>query len=453
MSSSITLLSRDEWLHIDSFLSPNDTSSLAQTCRYLDETLTYRRNLNLTGNAIFQRLIQDSDHYKKAGRKIGFLQNVLRRSFPISRALCENSISSRIDGLRNAFLSKDAPLAPFNPPENSDSPVERRMSQATRRLSNSGDELWIWGLLNDDQTLCSKLREELFPPSTLHAGAFISLLKKDQESFWNILRLSPALRNYDLIWPFLLHTAATNQLDLFEQLFRKCSQIQPNSLLVELVRGNYPLAVSRLLQLAQGQIDRQAYVDNGYNRPQGGTRGLHTALLTAFDLNHWEAAKILLETFPGQQIPLAVFQNIYTLFQLAPVAPGQILLPEDLMWQEHATRLQHPNINGVLERMNQEAAQRYPGQALQPLQIQQAQAPQDEAALPAQGVEEPIQQPPAQLGVHPSNRNSMEALFMSAAFVFAGAHVISPEEPGSTLFLTATLLIGLFLLDRLFTYY
>lgn len=450
---NMSQLPRDVWLHIASFLSPEDTGSLAQTCRYADKSFSDRRELSLRGNLIFDRLMRESDLYRRAPRKIGFLQNLLSRCFPITRALSINDTNARVHALRGLFPTRNAPLPAPNPPHPSHTPVEQRMSRANPPLSRSGDELWIWGLLNGDESLCRSLSPELFSIDTLHAGAFISLLRNDLDSLRHILRSYPSLKNSQYITPFLLEAAAANQIDLFQELFLSAHQISTNYILVALVQSNHRQAISCLLQLADANVDREGYPDTGFNRPEGANPGLHTALLRAFDLNHEEAAGLLLNAFPGQQIPLPIFRSIYALYRFTSLQLPQI--PGDLMWNAHAIRTQHPNINRVLQQIEQEAAARYPGQALAPPQIEVVEAPEQAAqvqgGVAAEEVEEPIQQLAPPVLPLPNPQSSVDAFFMSIALIYALGLAISPEDSGPSIFLGATLCIGLFLLDRLFS--
>lgn len=232
------------------------------------------------------------------------------------------------------------------------------------------DDFWLAALLCKDQGLSNRFfdlaQKRSVRSSAVDKAARYYLQKNKLGSFRKLLPLTSIfvpdgsirlpqntrhLGNLGLLEDFLSLTSEKN-ISLFEDLLKLNKLQRGSTLLVELAERNRAQAVRVLLRYAK--VNWDCIPDNGWNKHNSGTRGIHTALMYAANCNHRETMDALFGAVPSKEILI----HIRDLF----VRHAELEHAHDICWREWQEREElGPQVRQeIIDLFNEEIARRVP---------------------------------------------------------------------------------------------
>lgn len=384
------------WAHVMTFQpDPRTMGRMAQTCRFMKQVVDEERELFnsqvkshpylkhvidhsslISPNQSYKQKMPILDRYVKFANKVGKIANGQTDGGHYAHLI----FSRDVEAMRRA-LEAGIATTPIDPRESI-----RGLAKLTKSVTL--DDFFLAAVMMNDENLIQSFNLEVIDRRTVDFAAYFCLLQDKLDLFQKMLphtsiygedpRQPQGNAGYrlsrDVLNTFLKLAAERNDLATFRRLLDLNRPYQANRLFVDLARANNGGAIAILLERAE--VNSDFIADNGYNRRHSGTSGLHTALLEAANRNNQDALNAILQARPGQQIDRQILEHIRDLFQNDPLNQDQ----SDLLWREWGMRQNHPDRQGIINRMNQEIEMRYPGPAHL---LQEQEAIVHEEAVPA----------------------------------------------------------------------
>lgn len=326
-------------------------------------------------NKPYTQMMGILDRYLKIAGKIGNIKNAsLHYSRNFARDVGDLQLAHQ-----NGFQ-----IEPINP-NNSVRDLMRRTNKITL------DDLFLTAVLFKEKCLIESCNLEIIQRSTIDFAAYFCLLNntRDLDLFNKMLphtsifgedNVPSPQWNEKVLQNLLIAAAQENQMVIFRELLALKKYYNANQLLTILANLDRGNAIA--IFLASEQVYEGYVPDNAWDH----IPGLHTALMNAANLNHQAAFNAILQARPGQKIDRRILEQIRDLFQNDP--------PEEAEashfwngWRER--RDNYPDRSGIIQRLNDEIAQRYPEATAAGVANEEAKQPSPQNPL----AEEPMPPP------------------------------------------------------------
>lgn len=364
------------WAHVMTFLpDPKTMGRMAQTCRFMNQIVNEERelfNAQVNSHPYLKHLIDHSslispnqsykekmpilDRYVKFAKKVGDIAKGKTNNGPYAYLIFSRDVKAMRQAVEAGI--ETTPIDPKN--------SIRGLAKLTQSVTF--DDLFLAAILMNDESLIQSFNLAVIGPTTVDYTAYFSLLRGKVDLFKKMRphtsiysedpthprRYANFRLSHDVLNTFLNLAVERNDLATFLELLDLNKPYEANRLFIDLVKTNRGKAITILL--GRAEVNGDFIAGNGYNRRRAGTPGLHTGLMEAANQNNQDALNAILQARPNQQIDRQILEHIRDLFQNDPPHQNE----SDLMWDEWRMRQNHPDRQGIINRMNQEIETRYP---------------------------------------------------------------------------------------------